>query len=228
MKVAVIGKGTMGTQIYDYLVCHNVKTSILGHTDAFDLLVDYDIIIESVIEDLIAKQNIFARLHKICRKDTIFATNTSSLCVEDMQIPGRTIVGIHFMNPVKKINTIELVYPKQITTLCILKITNFLDSIQKKYFVVSDTKGFIVNRILITFIHEALKLTADHEPDTIDALMLNCCKFPIGPLKLGDMIGWDIIATICKNIDIEICAELKNMLYTQRLGRKTKYGVYRY
>lgn len=228
MKVAIIGTGVMGTQIYNYLQNYDLEVCLLSHNASFDKLKKHDLIIESIIENLHAKKNLFRTLNKICNKNTIFASNTSSLSIEDMQIPYRDVVGLHFMNPVNRIDTIEVIYPRQITNITILRISNFLNQIQKKYFVVSDRKGFVVNRLLITLIHEALKLTESEDPEVIDKLMLNCCKFPVGPLKLGDIIGWDVILNICQNIEIEPCLQLRDLIYAQKLGRKTKEGVYKY
>lgn len=227
MKVAIIGKGIMGKQLYEYLLNY-VEVNIFHHNDDFEQLENYDLIIECIIENIYAKNNLFKKLDKICDKDTLFASNTSSLLIEDMQCENRPVIGIHFMNPVKKIDTIELIYPKKITNIQMLKIMNFLDKIHKKYFIVSDTKGFVVNKLLITLIHEALKLTEKEEPKTIDNLMFNCCKFPIGPLKLGDIIGWDVILNICNNIEIIPCKQLKDLVMNNHLGCKTKQGIYSY
>lgn len=209
-------------------------------TTQFNDLRDADVIIECIIEDENAKKYLFKELDKICFEKTIFATNTSSLSINELASVvsnPEKVIGIHFFNPVPKMRLVEIACGEHTSQETIEIATNFVKQLGKTPIVVGDSPGFIVNRILMPYLHEAAHIleegiaTAD-DIDTAAELGLN---HPIGPLELLDLIGIDVYLKILQNLynrtgdpKFKPCPLLEKMVKAGKLGKKTKEGFYQY
>jgi len=212
---------------------------IKGTTNTKDFS-DCDLVIEAVIENIELKKKIFAELDKICPKHAILASNTSCLPVIEMAIVTsrpEKVLGLHFMNPAPVMKLLEIV--KTIITsdetLGIGK--NFGNSLGKTIVVAKDTPGFIVNRLLISYLLNAIRMleagiATKEDIDTGINLGLN---HPMGPLTLSDFVGNDVVLFVADSIYQELKDPqyippvlLKNMVAAGWLGHKTGKGFYDY
>jgi 3-hydroxybutyryl-CoA dehydrogenase len=209
------------------------------HTD-LNSLSTTNLVIEAIPENLELKHNLYAKISLIVRSDAIIATNTSSFPISELATlitnPQR-FIGIHFMNPVLKMDLVEII-PSHLTDEPTLAAAQtFIASIKKTAVVSKDQSGFIVNRLLIPMINQAFIALESGlaTKEDIDAAMEKGASFPMGPLKLADFIGLDTCLAIMKTLQ----AAYPNAGYTpapllqtyvdrNALGRKTKQGVYSY
>ena len=198
------------------------------------------IVIEAASEDEIIKTNIFKNLDTICEPQTILATNTSSISIT--KIANATsrkdkVIGMHFMNPVPIMKLIEVIKGKDTseqTLETILKISKKLNKIALEC---NDSPGFISNRILMPLINEAAYCLMDQiaDKESIDGIMKLGMGHPMGPLTLADLIGIDVCVSIMKVLEEGLnskkyapCPLLLDMVKSNKLGKKTKEGFYRY
>lgn len=197
-------------------------------------------IIEAVFEDENVKTEVFKMLAKNVDRDVILASNTSSLSIEklanNLNFSDR-FLGVHFFNPVKHMPLVELVPHQQTDMLVLETVKNLMNHIGKVSVVCKDSPGFIVNKLLIPMINQA-GLMLDHNlasPQDIDKAMTMGAKMPMGPLRLADFIGLDIVVAI-QNVffDVEKNAIYKpaqtflDLVASGYLGIKTKKGIYEY
>jgi 3-hydroxybutyryl-CoA dehydrogenase len=217
----------------------HILSRIKGTTSLSDLK-ECDLVIEAAVEDMSIKKKIFNELDKACPRDTVLTTNTSCLSVTDLAMAtGRPdkIAGLHFFNPAPVMTLVEVV-PTLLTSLETLEIArDFGQSVGKTVVQAKDTPGFIVNRLLISFILNAIRLlesgvASRADIDTAIKLGLN---HPLGPLALADLIGLDVIYSIANNVYKELKdpqyvppVMLKKMVASGWLGRKSKKGFYDY
>lgn len=203
-------------------------------------LEDCDLIIEATIEEIEAKKQLFKYLDGICKDETIFATNTSSLSITDIaSVTNRSekVIGMHFFNPATIMNLVEVIKGLQTSENTYNIVTDLVMKLNKTPVMVNEAPGFIVNRILIPMINEAIGIYADGVAsiEDIDLAMKLGANHPLGPLALCDLIGLDI----CLNIMEEIHSKtndnkyrpnnlLKKYVRAGWLGRKTKRGFYKY
>ncbi len=216
-----------------------IMARVTGSTD-IAIVADADLIIEAATEDLEAKKALFAELDQLCKPGTILATNTSSLSITEIaSATGRPdkIVGMHFFNPVPMMKLVEII--KGLTTSdetrdMILDLTNKLGKTPVE---VAEAPGFVVNRILIPMINEAVGILADGvaKADEIDQAMMLGANHPIGPLALGDLVGLDVCLAIMDVLykefgDTKYRAHplLRKMVRANKLGRKTGAGFFDY
>jgi 3-hydroxybutyryl-CoA dehydrogenase len=216
-----------------------VKSKIRGVTD-YKPLKDCDIIIESIIEDLEEKKKLFAKIDEICTNKTILATNTSSLSVSDLASVTKRVdrvVGFHFFNPPSKMRLVEIVRGQKTSAKTVDFAEGVARQMNKVVVVVNDTPCFIVNRVLMPYLNEAVLMLEENTamPHEIDYAAKMGLNHPMGPLTLLDLIGLDVFVEIMNNLYDRTGnqkykpAELAvKMVKEGKLGRKTKEGFYKY
>ena len=171
-----------------------------------DKCADCDLIVEAAFEDMAIKHEMFKELDTLCKPETIFATNTSSLSITEIGAGvNRPVIGMHFFNPAPVMKLIEVIAGLNTPEETVEKIKEISVSIGKTPVQVKEAAGFVVNRILIPMINEAVGIYADGVADVegIDTAMKLGANHPMGPLALGDLIGLDI------------CLAIMNVLYTE-------------
>lgn len=194
-----------------------------------------DVIIEAIFEDLAAKQALFKSLEHRAKPQAILATNTSSIPLDEintaLQTPER-LVGIHFFNPVAKMQLVEVVKSNRTDPLVVEKAISFVRKIDRLPLPVKSSPGFLVNRILMPYLLEAVALIDEGIPPyIIDKAML---KFgmPMGPVTLADTVGLDICLSVAKYLgkymNTPVPQRLVDLVERGKLGRKSGEGFYQY
>lgn len=214
--------------------------------DALDRLVPEDqrvpllhqqMVIEAATEDMAVKKRIFADLAGRSTPDTILATNTSALSVAELAAavphPER-VIGLHFFNPVHRMPLVEVIVTKHTSDDVLATTVSFVQRLGKVPVVVKDSPGFIVNRILVPYLMEAVHLHETGVPaELIDEAMLGF-GMPMGPVRLLDEIGLDVAAHVGKTLDAAFPGRfgrphmIQDHIDAGRLGRKSGEGFYRY
>ena len=212
---------------------------IAGTTGTADFK-DCDLIIEAAVEDLDLKKKVFKELDAVCPPYTIFATNTSCLPVAEIAgVTGRKekVLGMHFFNPVPVMKLLEIVRPEAAAADTLETAKTFGVSLGKTVIIARDTPGFIVNRLMVPQLLNAIRLieSGDATKEDIDAGMTLGLNQPLGPLALADLIGLDTLLAMADGIydkirEMQYAAPplLKDMVAAKRLGRKTGKGFYEY
>ena len=203
-----------------------------------DLCADADLIVEAAFEDMGVKQNTFKELDAICKEETIFASNTSSLSITEIgKGVNRPVVGMHFFNPADRMKLIEVIAGVNTPAEVVEKIKEISVEIGKTPVQVNEAAGFVVNRILVPMINEAafIKMEGVCNIAGIDAAMKLGANHPMGPLELGDYIGLDICLAIMdvlynetKDSKYRACPLLRKMVRGGNLGVKSGKGFYVY
>ncbi|HZP96985.1 MAG TPA: 3-hydroxyacyl-CoA dehydrogenase NAD-binding domain-containing protein [Candidatus Limnocylindria bacterium] len=203
-------------------------------------LADADLVVEAAYEDPAVKQELFATLDRVTRKDVILASNTSSISIDALAArttrPGR-VAGMHFMNPVPVMRLVEVVRGPRTSEETLGAIVDLAKRLGKTPVVSADRPGFIANRILMPMINEAF-LALDEKVGTaedIDTVMTLGMNHPIGPLRLADLIGLDVCVAIMEVLERDLgsakyapAPNLRRLVAEGRLGRKSGRGVYDY
>lgn len=209
-------------------------------TDHLGALVDCDLVIESIVEDLQIKRDLFAELDSVVNDGAILATNTSTLPVVEMAVATQRpdkVVGVHFFNPAPAMSLVEIVPPLTASDETVAEVTAFAESCGKNAVTVKDRAGFIVNALLFPYLNNAVRLleSGTASAEDIDTAMKGGCNFPMGPLALLDLVGLDTSLSILDALYEEFrdpnyaaVPVLRRMVAAGRLGRKSGRGFYDY
>ena len=203
-------------------------------------LAQCDIIVEAILENYELKATLIRELDAISSADTIYATNTSSISVTKIAAAARNpsrVVGMHFFNPVPMMELVEVIRALQTSETVCEAVVALIDSLGKKARVSKDSYGFVVNRVLIPMINEAINCV--HEglasPEDIDVMMKLGANHPMGPLSLADLIGLDVVLDIMETLyqgfddpKFRPSPLLKQMCHAGYLGRKKGRGFFTY
>ncbi|MBU3160919.1 3-hydroxybutyryl-CoA dehydrogenase [Clostridium frigoris] len=216
-----------------------ILARVTGTTD-MKLAADCDLVVEAAVEIMKIKKEIFAELDTICKPETILASNTSSLSITEVGAATKRadkVIGMHFFNPAPMMKLVEIIKGMGTSTETFDAVKEIAISIGKDPVEVAEAPGFVVNRILIPMINEAVGIMAEGiaSAEDIDKAMKLGANHPMGPLALGDLIGLDV------------CLAIMDVLYTETgdtkyrahsllrkyvrgglLGRKTKKGIFDY
>lgn len=223
------------TEIEVSKIMSNIKTSS-NINDAKES----DFIIEALIEDMDVKKKCFEELNQVITSKTILATNTSALSITEISTVVKypeNVIGVHFFNPAPVMNLVEIIKSISTSDKTVLKTEEVLKKINKEVITLDEVPGFVVNRILIPMINEAIMLLEQGiaKKEDIDKAMKLGAKHPMGPLELSDLIGNDVVLKIMETLYAETGDSkyrtsylLKKYVLAKKLGRKTKEGFYKY
>lgn len=200
---------------------------------------DVDLVIEAIYEDKQAKLNIFKELENNIKKESIFASNTSSISITELSSVCRAdkFIGMHFMNPVPVMKLVEIIRGYSTSDETFQTINNLAIQLDKTPVEVFDYPGFISNRILMPMINEAIFALMEGvaSKEAIDTVMKLGMNHPMGPLTLADFIGLDVCLAIMEVLyngyndpKYRPCPLLKKMVAAGKLGRKSGEGFYKY
>ncbi|MBS4029889.1 MAG: 3-hydroxybutyryl-CoA dehydrogenase [Clostridiales bacterium] len=214
--------------------------SNLNITSSLTDMADVDVILEAIFENMDKKKEIYGALDKICKAETWFASNTSGLSITEMasatRRPGQ-VVGMHFFNPVPVMKLVEVIRGAATTDEIFQAAMDLCVKLGKEPIAVQEAPLFVVNRILVPMLNEAIFVLQEGiaSKEDIDKGMMLGTNQPIGPLALCDLVGLDVMLMVLDNLHEEMgdskyraCTLLRKMVRAGYLGRKTGRGFYDY
>ena len=199
-----------------------------------------NLVVEAVKENLDIKKNIFSKLDTITSDDTILATNTSSISINEIATATdnpQNVIGMHFMNPVPIMKLVEIIKGEKTNNSIVKRTLDYVSSLNKIAVECNDSPGFVSNRILMPMINEAAftYMEGVATVDAIDQIMKLGMGHPMGPLKLADLIGIDVCVSIMNVLfegfrteKYQVCPLLETMIKEGKLGVKTGQGFYKH
>jgi 3-hydroxybutyryl-CoA dehydrogenase len=218
---------------------NNIMGNVQGTVD-LSVVADSDLVVEAAVEDMSIKKSIFAELDKVCAAHTILATNTSSLSITEVAAATNRpdkVIGMHFFNPAPVMKLVEVIRGITSSDETYDKVKEMTLTLGKTPVEVAEAPGFVVNRILIPMINEAVGILAEGvaSAEDIDAAMRLGANHPMGPLALGDLIGLDVCLAIMDVLHEEFGEDkyrahpmLRKYVRGGWLGRKSGKGFYAY
>ncbi|MBP5057586.1 3-hydroxybutyryl-CoA dehydrogenase [Pseudomonas chlororaphis] len=216
---------------------YSAKISIAS---SFEEISNCDLILEAITEDMTIKHEVFREIAKYANARSVIATNTSSLSITELASITKNpenVVGLHFFNPAPVMKLVEIIVGLSTSNETAAWAFKFAKGLGKEPVLVNEAPGFIVNRMLIPMINEAIGILAEGvaTAEEIDRAMKFGANHPIGPLALADLIGNDVNLSIMETLHNETGDPkyrahplLRKMVRANRLGRKTGIGFYKY
>lgn len=211
----------------------------LEYAKTMDAVADADIVIEAIVENADAKQEVFAALAKKSKGDQILATNTSSISITEIAAAAEgaadRVIGMHFFYPVPVMKLVEVIRGLETAEEVTKRVIALAEAMGKTALPANDRAGFVSNRVLMPMINEAFYAWMEGvaEPADIDGIMKLGCNFPMGPLRLADFIGldtcahiMDVLAEGLNNDRYRPCPLLRQLVTAGRLGDKSGHGVF--
>jgi len=217
----------------------STRSRLSGIVDFQKACQNADIVVEAVFEDPEIKQQVFTTLDKVSPPKTILASNTSSISITKLAAATHRadkVLGLHFFNPVPIMKLVELIRGEETSSETVDEASKFVHTLGKTVVQSADKTGFIVNRALMPFINESIKLLEERvsSKEDIDKAFILGTNHPMGPLQLADFIGLDVVHSTLKVLQAEYgecfrpAQTLTRMVAEGSLGRKTKRGFYVY
>lgn len=200
---------------------------------------DCDIVIETIVEDLEKKRELLEKLDKICKPEAILASNTSGLSIKSLaEVTNRKskVIGMHFMSPVPVMRLVEIIRSEYTSQETFDIVSDITKKINKDGIEVKDSPCFITSRLIAVYMHEAFRMYEEGvgSAKDIDYIAKEGLGFPIGPLRLADALGVDVVLKVMENLSENIdrrytpCELLKTMVKCGKTGKKSGEGFYTY
>jgi 3-hydroxybutyryl-CoA dehydrogenase len=206
----------------------------------FDALSESDLVIEAIIENIDAKKTAFAAVEEVVGDETVFCSNTSSVCITELAASTRRpdkFIGLHFFSPVPVMGVVEVIRGLATAERTYQRVIEFANALGKQPVTAPDQPGFIVNRLLIPYLLSAIRAyeSGCGSLEDIDTAMTLGCGHPMGPFKLTDFVGLDTTYYIANIMHEEFRDPmyappplLKRLVLAGRLGRKSGHGFFKY
>ena len=251
MRLGIVGSGSIGCGLarvaaerFDVVVWARsdssaeaadgrLRDSSAGVVTDLSAVAGADIVVEAIAEDLELKGQLHARLGAFLPAESLLATTTSSLSVQELaNVSGRPdrFGGLHVFNPVEKMDLIELAFPEEATEATRNRLRELCEQLGKTAIEVPDSAGFVVNRLLFPYLFDAVRMLERDglEPKAVDTCMKLGAGHPMGPLALLDFVGLDVAAAIGDSIGVEVPDRVRELVDAGRLGKKSGAGFYEY